>query len=76
MNTMVVTLHKGKTVTGCIELVAKAQQLGWGVVVASETFTESGGETCVDVVAHLAVGTKVWMGGVKVLVVGCHLNLV
>ena len=57
VNTLVLTLRKGRTVTGCIELAAKAQGLGWGVVVAIESAVEAA-ETDDDFVAHLAVGTK------------------
>ena len=57
VNTLVLTLRKGKTVSGCIELAAKAQALGWGVVAASESAAEAG-ETTDDFIAHLAIGTK------------------
>jgi enolase len=57
VNTLVLTLRKGRTVTGCIELAANAQRLGWGVVASSEPAHE-GAETMDDFIAHLAVGTK------------------
>jgi len=57
VNTLLLTLRKGKTVSGYIELTAKAQALGWGVIAASESAAEAG-ETTDDFIAHLAIGTK------------------
>jgi len=56
-NTIVLTLRKGFTVTGCIDLAAKAHGLGWGIVVSSDSKVESG-ETEDDFIAHLAIGIK------------------
>ena len=55
LNTLVLTLRKGKTVGGAIELVKKAQAQGWGVVVAAET---EAGETDDNFIAHFAVGAR------------------
>ena len=55
LNTLVLTLRKGKTVGGAIELVKKAQAQGWGVVVAAET---EAGETDDNFIAHFAVGVR------------------
>ena len=55
LNTLVLTLRKGKTVGGAIELVKKAQTQGWGVVVAAET---EAGETDDNFIAHFAVGVR------------------
>ena len=55
LNTLVLTLRKGKTVGGAIELVKKAQAQGWGVVVAAET---EAGETDDTFIAHFAVGAR------------------
>jgi enolase len=55
INTLNLTLKKGKTVSGCIEMIAKAKSLGWGIVAS----IESAAETSDDFIAHLAVGAKV-----------------
>ena len=44
--------------SGCIDMAAKAQSLGWGVVASIESPAEHA-ETADDFVAHLAVGVKV-----------------
>lgn len=55
LNTLCLTLRKGKTVTGCLDLAKKARTLGWGVIVSSDT---EGGESDDSFVAHLAVGVR------------------
>jgi enolase len=57
VNTLVLTLKKGGTVTGCIELAAKARGLGWGIIVASDSKL-SVGDSEDDFIAHLAIGIK------------------
>jgi enolase len=57
VNTLVMTLRKGRTVTGFIELSAKAQSVGWGLVAAVESATAAA-ETTDDFLAHIAVGAK------------------
>lgn len=54
-NTLLLTMSKGKTVTGCVAMALKAQSLGWGVIVSVETECE---ESLDDFVAHLAVGVR------------------
>jgi enolase len=55
LNTILLTLSRGKTVSRCISTALKAQSLGWGVVVSVET---EGDESLDDFVAHLAVGLR------------------
>ncbi|CAM9156455.1 unnamed protein product [Choristocarpus tenellus] len=62
-NTLLLTIRKGLTVSGCIALAAKARDLGWGVVVAGTDHMEKTHDTFV---ADLATGLKagqVHLGG-------------
>ena len=58
VNTLVLTLRKGRTVSGCIDLCAKAQSSGWAVCCATENNLSEAAETSDDFIAHLAVGVK------------------
>ena len=54
INTLSLSLSKGKTVTGCLELAKQARALGWGIQVnAAEAF-----ETDESFAATLAVGLR------------------
>ena len=55
VNTLALTLRKGKTVSGCLALAAKAKAHGCAVMVASETEC---GETDEAFSAHFAVGIR------------------
>lgn len=55
VNTLTLTLKKGKTVTGAIELAKAARARGWGIVVAAET---ESGETDEAFSAHFATGLR------------------
>ncbi|KAJ8604365.1 hypothetical protein CTAYLR_002561 [Chrysophaeum taylorii] len=55
INTLTLTLSKGKTVSGCIDLAKKARDLGWGILVAADTVHP---ETDDTFVAHFAVGVR------------------
>ena len=55
VNTLLLTMAKGRTVSGAVSMIGKAQSLGWGVVASIET---DSAETPDDFIAHLAVGCK------------------
>ncbi|KAJ1463168.1 enolase C-terminal domain-like protein [Pelagophyceae sp. CCMP2097] len=55
INTLCLTLRKGRTVTGACALAARAKARGWGVIVSAET---AAGETDDAFVVHLAVGLR------------------
>lgn len=55
INAIGLSLRKGRTVTGCIEINDKARSFGWAVTVAAE---REFGETDDAFLAHLAVGLR------------------
>ena len=55
INTLNLTLSKGKTVSGALDLAKAAKSKGWGIVVSSETTTP---ETDDSFAAHFAVGVR------------------
>lgn len=52
INTLVLTLAKGGSVSGCVDLATKARTRGWGIVVAADTQPDD------SFLAHLAVGLR------------------
>ncbi|EGB08333.1 hypothetical protein AURANDRAFT_11394, partial [Aureococcus anophagefferens] len=55
INTLCLTLSKGKTVSGAIDLVKAARSKGWGVVVSAETARPESDDAFA---AHFAVGVR------------------